>query len=300
MTRSYLGAYWGPRAQSVDECAKMLAELIPKLAEIDPLLSGWRSGANSKRKAMEQPLVTADHMDLVQRLMAGRNRTDTDGAVIEELGYLVGWWSGSEDNKFATSISVHLGATTPWVPNSVVIKLPDSSAASSLYTHSHAEALVATAITIFAPDRAVWTSSKLTRLQAEPDRPTDDGGCIGGQLIGHPAGWATFLADSETIHFDLRQLPGSARVERLGTGTLVMLGDDPAEPPVPDVLQVRRAMGYPVVAHSDAEQPTQTSASPGQPTPAAVNDATAGHDVATHVNATPTRAQQHDSERPDS
>lgn len=266
----------------------MLAELIAKLAEIDPLLSGWRIGANSKRKAIDQPIVTTDHVDLVQRLMAGRNRTDTDGAVIEELGYSVGWWNGSEDNKAATSISTHLGATTQWVPNSVVIKLPNSAGASSLYTHDHAEALLATVITIFAPDRAVWTSSTLTRLQADPDRRTEGGGYIGGQLIGHPAGWATLVAESESTHFDAERLPGSARVERIGHGTLVMLGDDPAEPPVPDVLQVRRAMGYPVVADSDAAQPT----------PAAAEGETLGHDAATHVNAIPTPTQQHDSERP--
>ncbi|ARG80193.1 Tox-REase-5 domain-containing protein [Mycobacterium kansasii] len=41
-------------------------------------------------------------------------------------------------------------------------------------------------------------------------------------------------------------LPAGATVERLGTGTLVLLGQDPADPPLRDVLQVRRAMGYEV------------------------------------------------------
>jgi hypothetical protein len=59
MTQSYLGAYWGPRAQSVDECANLVTELITRVAGIDPLLTDWRSGANSKRKAMDQPVVTS-------------------------------------------------------------------------------------------------------------------------------------------------------------------------------------------------------------------------------------------------
>jgi hypothetical protein len=36
MTQSYLGAYWGPRAQSVDECANLVTELITRVAGIDP------------------------------------------------------------------------------------------------------------------------------------------------------------------------------------------------------------------------------------------------------------------------
>jgi hypothetical protein len=173
MTNSYIGAYWGPRAQSVDDCATLLAELITKLAGIDPFLSGWRSGADSKRNAMAQPLVTADHIDLLQRLMAGRNRNEAGGGVIEELGYRVGWWNG--ENKTAASMNIQLGATVKWFSNSVVVKLADCAAAPNQYTLKSAQTLLATVITTFSPDRAVFTSSQLTDLQSEPDRPTGKG-----------------------------------------------------------------------------------------------------------------------------
>ncbi|ARG92305.1 hypothetical protein B1T50_10435, partial [Mycobacterium kansasii] len=54
------------------------------------------------------------------------------------------------------------------------------------------------------------------------------------------------LSDSDSVKFDMALLPAGATVERLGTGTLVLLGQDPADPPLRDVLQVRRAMGYEV------------------------------------------------------
>jgi hypothetical protein len=263
--RSYIGAYWGPRAQSVDECAELVAEVIGKMADVDPLLSNWRSGANSKSAAVNQAIVTRDRMDIVERLLGGRNRTDTDHEVIEDLGYSVGWWNGSDDKKTAIDLRIHIGAKSTSVLNSVVLRLPAPAAAPNLYTRGNADKLVRTIIATFDPEHAVWTNHSLTKRQSEPDRPTDDGGFILGELVGHPAGWATYLADCETNHLKAERLPSSARIERVARGTLVTLAGDPAEPLVEDVLQVRSAMGYPV-AGTDSNCATKpSSVSPTQP-----------------------------------
>ncbi|BCI85515.1 hypothetical protein NIIDMKKI_07210 [Mycobacterium kansasii] len=83
-------------------------------------------------------------------------------------------------------------------------------------------------------------------------------------MIGHPAGWANFLSDSDSVKFDMALLPAGATVERLGTGTLVLLGQDPADPPLRDVLQVRRAMGYevPTLRTESSEEVAVASAGP--------------------------------------
>jgi hypothetical protein len=50
------------------------------------------------------------------------------------------------------------------------------------------------------------------------------------------------------VTFDPELLPSSATVETVDGGTLLLVGQNPAEPPLGDVLQVRKAMGYQVHA----------------------------------------------------
>ena len=68
---TFVGAYWGVRDESVDDCAERIAALLLRLAEIDPLLSGWRDKAMTKKEALAAPVVTTDRDDLVQRLRRG-------------------------------------------------------------------------------------------------------------------------------------------------------------------------------------------------------------------------------------
>jgi hypothetical protein len=113
MPKSYLGAYWGPRSASVDDCANRLAHLLTKLATISPLLSGWRALGKSKRQAVAQPLVTTYHADLVTRLLEGRHRRDDNREVIDDLGYSMEWWNGATDDAAAASLRLACGASAP-------------------------------------------------------------------------------------------------------------------------------------------------------------------------------------------
>jgi hypothetical protein len=241
----YLSAHWGARAASVDECAQRLAALMEQLARVDPLLTGWREGANSLRAAIKQPLVTTEHTDLVTRLLAGRSREYfNDRPVIEELGYSVGWWNGNPDAH--TRLSVACGITSSAVSNSCSLDLPEPDEGPHLYDPAIAATLLNIVIDTWHTDRVVWTNHDVVDRQCQPDRRLEGGGIEGGQLIGHPAGWANYLSDSDPVKFDIGLLPAGATVQRLGTGTLVLVGHDPANPPLDDVLQVRRAMGYEV------------------------------------------------------
>lgn len=54
------------------------------------------------------------------------------------------------------------------------------------------------------------------------------------------------MRDGIEPRFDKAMLPASSTTQRIGGGTLVVVGDNPAAPPLRDVLAVRRAMGYTV------------------------------------------------------
>jgi hypothetical protein len=255
MPKSNVSVGWGPRVESVDESADAVARLVTALAQLDPALTEWRGG----RSEHAQTVVTADHADLVRRLLEGRTRGDFDNEVIESLGYSVYWRSGTEDRRAAVTLSVHIGASS--LGNSAVLGLPDPDVVPSLYTRETAHKLVCTLVQLFNPDSVLWSNHDLLDRQKEPDRPSEDGrGYISGALVGEPAGWANYLSDSNPVTFDAALLPTGATVEHLGNGTLVTLGSDPADPPLDDVLQVRRAMGYEVPVQRP--QPTSPPSPP--------------------------------------
>jgi hypothetical protein len=271
MPKSYAGAYWDARDADIDSCADSLAQFLDRLAAIDPLLTGWRDKGRSKREALAEAVVTTEHADLVARLGAGVNRRDDNHEPIEELGYLVGWWNG-QGGKSAINLSVTLGVTSSRVQNHVVINLPDPQAASELYTTKKALEILHALIDTFNPDSAVWTNQDVVAPQKEPNEPLANGGYKLGRLVGVPAGWANYLRDGAALAFEAAQFPAAAVVEQTRTGSLVHLGDNPADPAVGEVLQVRRAMGYPV---SEAEP---SAGHPGTPTSATASSglATAG------------------------
>lgn len=244
MGRTVFGAFWDARAAALDECAARIVVLLRALSAIDPLLSQWRDQVGSLQDALARPLVTTRHDDLVARLLAGRNRTDVGGQVIEELGYAVTWWNGRDTGDGGVTLRVQQNVTSEYVGNSVVMNLPESRAFPRLYQRNVARKLILTIISIFEPDRAVWATNSLRKAQAEPDRRLEGGGIAYGRLIGYPAGWATFLNYSSDIKFDNTLLPAAAKVDRLGSGILVTVGDSPGDPQLSDVLAVRTAMGY--------------------------------------------------------
>jgi hypothetical protein len=244
MPKSYVSVGWVPHLESVEECADRVARLVSALAALDPALSGWRNLGRSKRQALAEPVVTTDHADLIPRLLDGRHR-DESNQIMEDLGYSLYWWNGAEDNRAAVNMRVHIGDSS--LGNSVVLNLPDPEAVASLYNRETACNILRTLVELFSPDSVLWSNHGLLDKQKEPDRPTEDGrGIISGQVVGEPAGWANYLSDSYSVQFDAGLLPASATVEHLSAGTLVMLGPNPSDPPLDDVFQVRRAMGYQV------------------------------------------------------
>ncbi|MGA5540615.1 Imm52 family immunity protein [Mycobacterium sp. NPDC051198] len=244
MSRSYLGSYWSSRAQPVDECAELVVEFLGRLSILDPRLASWDGGAPLDFETA----LAVDRVDaVVDMLRRGQTARETDSKIMKELGYSLNLWNGAEGSKDAASLSAHLGVASRSVPNNMVLQLPDSAAAPNLYTTDAALSLITSIVNIFSPDYCVWTNNRATERQNEPDRVCADGSYYLGQLIGVPAGWAVFLADGRPPEFDFSILPRKSSVLNVGHGTLVLVGDDVAEPAIEDVLQVRRAMGYEVV-----------------------------------------------------
>lgn len=237
MTKAQLGAYWGARAVEIGQAAEKIARLLTVLAEVDPLLTGWRDQGLSKKAALSQPVVTPDTDDLVRRLEACRTRRADTNAAIEEFGYSVSWWIGRNKDADNAVLTVRIGKASSKIDNSVSIRFPDSTVAPNIYSTDRAT---------FQPDRAVWLNNELEKGQKEPNRMLPDGSVAIGTINGPAAGWATYLTGADAARIDRSLLPPAATLDLVGPGSLVTLGGDPANPLLNDVLDVRAAMGYSV------------------------------------------------------
>jgi Immunity protein 52 len=216
---TYAGAYWGPRAESVEECAARLTRFLHELEAAHPLLAMRYELGRSPRSGAPSTL------DAAGLLRGGRNRRDTDGTVIEDLGYSVGLWNG--DDSAGAGLNVDCGTTSARVVNAVVLSLPvdDDGRPVPLPTEANRRAFTAL-VQCWAPDWATWTS------QAAADAQPDDADSI-------MLGWLTYLSTA-TGTVSSRKLPTGVTAEPFAAGTLLTIGDG-STPLDPRLLTAARA-----------------------------------------------------------
>jgi len=126
--RFMLGAYWGPRKESIDQCAARMVSFFDALAHSDPALATWYERGKSRQAAIASVANVHDQSYVLGLLERGRNRKDIGRSVIEDLGFHVGLWNGGISGRDAgLSITCGLcwtGSGNAGLLNSVVLDLP--------------------------------------------------------------------------------------------------------------------------------------------------------------------------------
>ncbi|HEX7657837.1 MAG TPA: Imm52 family immunity protein [Pseudonocardiaceae bacterium] len=225
----YVGAYWGPRDERVEDCARRLAQFLAVLGEIDPLLGSWFQTAGSRSAALKMPVdPSADA--LRELLLAGQNRRDFDDrSVITELGYSVGIWNG-QVGEVGLNVTCGASISTPHMSsNLVLIDLPDTEGeALRLYRRDTALAVVRATVTAWQPSWCTWAGRLLRKAQGrQPD-----------EIV---VGWATYVADGSRVEVD--RLPAGAMTEPLNGGLLITANGDADSASEATVLAIRDALG---------------------------------------------------------
>jgi len=236
----HLGAYWGPRAESVDACAARLARFLAELAEVTPILGSWFKKAGSRKAALKHRIEPSVE-ELRRLLWGGRARRDFDRSVISELGFSEFMWNG-QDVEVGLSVSCGAYTTTPGlISNVVVLRLPEAEGeALELYQRRVALAVMRSAVTVWEPSWATWTNHRLREVQES----------LPGKVV---VGWATYVAGCGGV--PLGRLPAGTTVEQVGGGLLVVADGEAYSVSEATVLAIRAALGDAVHLTSSAEPP---------------------------------------------
>lgn len=221
----YVGAYWGPRAESLNACVDRSTTFLDGLRLLNPAFETWYLPGRSRRDALRRR-VHPEREALLNLLGSGRNRRDSDQSVIAELGYSMDLWNGQAPSV-GLSVGCGMHPRTPHVKNVAVVNLPSSDdGLGDLASTPVALGLMRLLVDCWEPDWATWTSHEWRKEQ---------GGEPGAPVLG----WMTYLAGA----LPAEGMPAGVIVEPFGSGALITTADDIAGVTRDVLVAAREALG---------------------------------------------------------
>ncbi|GMU02480.1 hypothetical protein KH5H1_66000 [Corallococcus caeni] len=204
----FAGAYWGPRKESPEECARRTARLLNFLAECDPFLAHWYKPARSRKDARKHPLMPPDMPTLAEMFRRGVNR-ENGGPVFEDLGFSF-WFDNGGASRDCAALRIHCGGYAEAVSNSCFLSLPSQGAnAERIFTPSVLMDVTRSMALAWEPD---WAAA-MSRTHRDLD---DKDGKADVWL-----GWVTYLSSHLGT---VPPLPAPVRIEPVeDKGTLIIL-----------------------------------------------------------------------------
>jgi hypothetical protein len=205
----YVGAYWGARKESAEECARRAATFLNLLASCDPLLASWNKIPKPRGRGRKTPLMPPDLEFLTEAYRRGVNR-EPGGPAIEELGLRVSAYNDGTGEDFV-SLSMLCGSySSGRISNSCVLDPPTKGASADRILSAPVLAAVVRSMAIaWEPDWAV-AMSHTHRDVVDADVKADVW-----------LGWVTYLARQRGT---VPPLPAPVRIEPVeDRGTLIIL-----------------------------------------------------------------------------
>ncbi len=230
----YAGAYWGPRKEPPEACARRAQRFFLALARCDASLAHWYQAAGSRQRSLTKPLAPDPQVETLRKVFQrGVNRWDSDHGVMEQLGFALDATNGEPQRDHLT-LNILCGADAPAVSNVCVVDLPrlGPPAERVLTAPVLTEVLRGMALA-WEPDWAGAISPRHRDLSQK-------------HLQGAPyVGWVTYLAAHRGA---VPPLPAPVRVEPVeDKGTLILLTPERFASSNPEHLglaeQVREHLG---------------------------------------------------------
>lgn len=226
----YAGAYWGPRKESPEECARRTATFLNLLAPCEPFLAQWYKPARSLKDARKHPLMPPDVPTLTEMFRRGVNR-EKGGPVIEQLGLSVSFGNGGGRYDSA-HLRILCGCYSEAVPNACVLTLPTPGYAASaerVLTTPVLTGAVRSMALAYEPDWAVAVSHSYRDVMIEESR------------AGTFVGWVTYLSRRRGR---VPPLPAPARIEPVeDQGALIVLSPERLTASNPEHVALGKRVG---------------------------------------------------------
>lgn len=207
----YMGGYWGPREETMLECARRAELFFHLLARCDPLFSSWyRRGSGAPHSLPGHP-VRLDAEEWEQLFSRGRLRADVGKEAIEALGSMVHVWT--EKNLERTRVELNCGAYAPGVVNTCLLRPPEEGPLRERILRAPLLAeVLKSLVTAWDPDFAIFSSSEMVDRVEMTTREVR-------------IGWLTYLSRRLGT---LPPLPAPVRIEPIGSlGWLLVLSPEP-------------------------------------------------------------------------
>ena len=199
----YAGAYWGPRKETPEECARRAEAFLAAIAKLDPAFSQWFEQGRSRKDALKRSIESSGEA-LEKRVRRGRDRQ------FEDLGYSLWAWNGAPDDYDACGFNFKCGGYCEGLFNRCVVTLPARGPNSErVLSVPVLTGLVRSMVLAWEPDSALATSSMLSEAVI-PDGNADTF-----------VGWIMYFSHSRG---KVPPLPAPIRIEPVeDKGTLIVL-----------------------------------------------------------------------------
>jgi len=179
--------YWWNRKESSQACAERLAAFLSEIRSLHPAYASWGIlDEEVKFHVMPKEPIPA----LKRALEEGVNRNDTDGSIIEKLGFTINL-STEPLRSGGIQISANVGCYSKWVINTFLVGPIKSSETPELVEFPVMRDLARAIIRHIEPDYGMVRSDEFDELVTDYDDP---------DLIPTPGepdpGWMVYLADA--------------------------------------------------------------------------------------------------------
>jgi hypothetical protein len=157
-------AYWGPRQESAEECARRAVDFLNLLASCDPLLAGWNKIPKPRGRGRKTPLMPPDLTTLTKAFRRGVNR-EPGGPAIEDLGLRVAAYNDGTGQDYA-SLRMQCGSYARGMSNVCLLDLPSRGpSADRLVTAPLLTTVVRGMVSCWEPDWALAGSTAYRMLE---------------------------------------------------------------------------------------------------------------------------------------
>ncbi|ATB47228.1 immunity 52 family protein [Corallococcus macrosporus] len=204
----FAGAYWGPRKESAEECARRTVRFLNLLAECDPFLGQWYKPARSRKDARKHSLMPPNVSTFAEMFRRGVNREE-GGDIFEDLGFSF-WFDNGGPVRDCAALRIHCGGYAEATSNSCFLSLPSQGEnAERLFNLPTLACVVRSMAIAWEPD---WVAA-----MSRTHRDLDDKDAKADMWLG----WVTYLSRHRGT---VPPLPAPVRIEPVeDRGALIIL-----------------------------------------------------------------------------